>query len=144
MAQRRLFIALVPVPLLVLLAMAAGCGGPGTRLVTVRSGTGSGPVQLEVENQTGAPINNFFLAPSDAVPPSLDPDSPEGQAAWGGDLLSAAIPRGERRRVPVSRPGEWDARALDRDGRYQHISALRLRAGGRYILELHDSGWRVR
>ncbi len=28
--------------------------------------------------------------------PKLDPNSPEGQAVWGNDLLGAAIPVGER------------------------------------------------
>jgi hypothetical protein len=35
-------------------------------------------------------------------------------------------------------------RAVDRNRRYQHITGLRLGAGGRYILELNDGGWRVK
>lgn len=121
-----------------------GCGGAPSRLVTVKSGTGQGPIQLEVKNLTDAPINNLFLAPSDQVGPQLDPDSPEGQSVWGPDLLPGAIAQGSRVPVPVARPGRWDVRALDRDRRYQHVAGLKLEAGGRYILELNVGGWRTR
>jgi hypothetical protein len=83
------------------------------------------------------------LAKSDQVSSQLDPDSPEGQRVWGGDLLTAAIPTGTRAPVSVPGPGRWDCRVLDRDGRYQHVAALKLEAGGRYILELNEGGWRA-
>jgi len=122
----------------------AGCGGAPTRLVTVKAGTGAGPIQLEVKNLTDAGINNLFLAKSDQVTATLDPDSPEGQGIWGADLLPNAIAKGGRVAVPVPGPGRWDARALDRDGRYQHVAGLKLESGGRYILELNEGGWRVK
>ncbi len=126
----------------VVLGGGAGCGGAPTRLVTVKSGTGQGPIQLEVKNLTDVPINNLFLAKSESVEPELDPHSPQAETVWGPDLLPNAIARGSRVPVPVPEPGRWDVRALDRDRRYQHISGLKLEAGGRYILELNDSGWR--
>ncbi len=126
------------------LATAAGCGGAPTRLVTVKVGSGEGAIQLEVKNLTDVPINNLYLAKSEQVGPQLDPDSPQGQAVWGADLLTGAISGGTRVPVPVPGPGRWDARALDRDGRYQHVAGLKLEAGGRYILELNEGGWRVR
>ena len=126
------------------LSSSAGCGGAPTRLVTVKSGTGDGPIQLEVKNLTSVPINNLYLAKSDTVPHDLDDDSPQGQNVWGADLLTGAIAEGTRVPVPVPGPGRWDARVLDRDGRYQHVAALKLEAGGRYILELNDGGWRVK
>jgi hypothetical protein len=129
---------------LLALGGAAGCGGAPTRLVTVKSGAGEGPIQLEVKNLTSVPINNLFLAKSDQVGPMLEDDSPQGQAVWGPDLLSGAIATGTRVPVPVAGPGRWDVRALDRDNRYQHIAGLKLEAGGRYILELNDSSWRVK
>jgi hypothetical protein len=129
---------------LVSLVFGSGCGGAPTRLVTVKTGTGEGAIQLEVKNLTDVPINNLYLAKSDQVSSELDPDSPQGQQVWGPDLLSGAIGMGARVPVPVAGPGRWDARALDRDGRYQHVAALKLEAGGRYILELNESGWRVR
>ncbi|HKY40279.1 MAG TPA: hypothetical protein VJN18_30300 [Polyangiaceae bacterium] len=128
---------------LLVLGAGAGCGGVPTRLVTVKSGTGEGAIQLEVKNLTDVPINSLFLAKSEEVSSQLDPDSPEGQKVWGADLLNAAIPTGKRVPVSVAGPGRWDCRALDRDGRYQHVAALKLEAGGRYILELQQGGWRV-
>lgn len=130
--------------LLLALMGGVGCGGSGTRLVTVKSGGGEGAIELEVKNLTDVPINNFFLAKSERVSAQLDADSPVGQQVWGGDLTSTGIATGTRTRVPVAGPGRWDARALDRDGRYQHVAGLRLEAGGRYILELQENGWRVK
>lgn len=124
-------------------AALGGCGGAPTRLVTVKAGGGEGAIQLEVKNLTDAPINNLYLAKSDRVSPQLDPDSPQGQEVWGGDLLNGAIAPGTRVPVAVAGPGRWDCRALDRDGRYQHVAALKLEAGGRYILELNEGGWRA-
>jgi hypothetical protein len=128
---------------MLVLGASAGCGGAPTRLVTVKSGTGEGAIQLEVKNLTDVPINSLFLAKSEQVSAQLDADSPEGQRIWGGDLLNAAIPTGKRAPVSVAGPGRWDCRAVDRDGRYQHIAALKLEAGGRYILELQEGSWRV-
>lgn len=125
------------------LLSAPACGGAPTRLVTVKSGGAEGPIQLEVKNLTDVPINNFFLAKSESIPHDLDNAAPEAQGIWGADLLSAALPVGSRVPVPVPGPGRWDARAMDRDGRYQHVAALKLEAGGRYILELSESSWRV-
>lgn len=142
--RRSLGLALGSLGLAVLVGVAGGCGGAPTRLVTVKSGSGDGPVQLEVKNLTDAPINNFYLAKTDQVPEQLDHSSPESEKLWGPDLLSGAIPRGERVPVAVPGPGRWDARALDRDGRYQHVAGLKLDAGGRYILELNEGGWRAR
>lgn len=128
---------------LVSLAFGSGCGGAPTRLVTVKTGTGEGAILLEVKNLTDVPINNLYLAKSDQVTGQLDPDSPQGQQVWGPDLLSGAISSGTRVPVPVAGPGRWDARVLDRDRRYQHVAALKLEAGGRYILELNEGGWRA-
>ena len=125
-----------------------GCGGESSRLVTVRSGTGEGPVNFAVKNATDVPINSLFMAKTEVInatdPGRLDPNSPQGQEVWGADLLSAAIPVGERVPIPVREAGRWDVRVTDRDQREQHVAGLKLQAGGRYILELHDGGWRVR
>jgi hypothetical protein len=129
---------------LAMLLAATSCGGESSRLVTVRSGTGQGPIDFAVKNATDVGINALFMAKTEAIQQKLDPDSPEGQVVWGGDLLSRAIPVGERVPIPVREPGRWDVRAVDRDDREQHISGLKLEAGGRYILELYEGGWRVR
>jgi hypothetical protein len=142
MSTRRRCLSLVVLPVLAAFALA-GCGGAPSRLVTVRSGSGQGGVEFEVKNLTDVPINNLYLAKSERVSGQLDPDSPQGQDVWGADLLSDAIPSGVRVPVAVTAPGRWDCRALDRDGRYQHVAGLKLEAGGRYILELNEGGWRV-
>jgi hypothetical protein len=142
--RRWLGVALLATSGALALGSLAGCGGAPTRLVTVQAGTGTGSIQLEVKNLTDVPINNVYLAKSDQVGPELDPDSPQGQSVWGPDLLTGAIATGTRVPVPVAGPGRWDARVLDRDGRYQHVAALKLEAGGRYILELNEGGWRAR
>jgi hypothetical protein len=143
--RRRCFgLVLLPLGLAAVLGLGTGCGGAPTRLVTVKSGTGEGAVQLEVKNLTDAPINNFYLAKTDQVPEQIDRGSPADEALWGADLLTGAISTGTRVPVPVPGPGRWDARALDKDGRYQHVAGLKLEAGGRYILELNEGGWRVR
>ena len=135
---------LVPLVSSLLLAPSLGCGGAPTRLVTVKTGSGQGPIQLEVKNLTDVGINNLYLAKTESIPEQMDNDSPEAQNLWGGDLLAGAIAKGQRVPVVVPSPGRWDARAVDRDGRYQHVAGLKLEAGGRYILELNEGGWRVK
>jgi hypothetical protein len=130
-----------------LFALLPACGGPNSRLVTVRTSSGSGAVDFTVKNATDAPINALNIAKTervDAAGQNLDDDSPQGVALWGPDLLThSAIGVGQRVQLDVP-PGTWDVRALDRGRRYQHITGLRLGAGGRYILELNDGGWRTK
>jgi hypothetical protein len=126
----------------------AACGGGGTsRLVTVRSATGSGPVEFEVRNQTDVPINNLYLAKTSVVdkaaPEDLIPGASKDPEIWGPDLLTSALEIGGKEIVQVPEPGLYDLRCIDRDGRYQHVAGLKLGAGGRFILELHDGSWRV-
>src|SRR5450432_3417568 len=135
--------------LLALLAAAlAACGGPNSRLITVRSGGGSGTVDFAVKNATSAPINALYLAKTERVTAAgqdLDYNSPQGVELWGPDLLThSGIGAGDRVKIEVPEAGVWDVRALDRDSRYQHVTGLRLAAGGRYILELNEGGWRVK
>jgi len=147
MHRRRSWLGLaLGAPLAVGLALvgATGCGGAPTRLVTVKAGTGQGPILLEVKNLGDAAINNLYLAKTESVPEQLDNESPESENLWGADQLTGAIGTGQRAPVAVPGPGRWDARAVDRNGRYQHVAGLKLEAGGRYILELNDSGWRMR
>jgi hypothetical protein len=131
---------------LLLFALLPGCGGgANSRLRTVHPSSGSGAVNFAVKNASDAPINALYIAKTErvnAAGQNLDYDSPEGVALWGADLLThAGIGVGQSVEVDVP-PGTWDVRALDRHGRYQHVAGLRLGAGGRYILELNDGGWR--
>ncbi len=128
-------------------ALAVGCGGPGTRLVTVRAGGDGGRIDFSVKNLSDVPINTFYLARTEAVDkaggPALDPNSPEGAGVWGPDLSGQAIGIGHTEPIGVAGPGRWDARAVDRRGREQLITGLKLNAGGKYILELYEGGWRT-
>lgn len=127
--------------------VGVACGGAPTRLVTVRPPSGSGSVDFSVKNLSDVPINTFYLAKTDRVEAAgqhrVDLDASETAELWGPDLTGRAIGVGQSQAIPVPSPGNWDARALDKDGREQRITRLHLQAGGRYILELHDGNWRV-
>ena len=147
MLERWIVVALWSLPL-ASVALLSACGSSGTStLVTVRSATGSGPIDFSVENGTEVPINNVYLAKSRQVGEAVGASNEAGSTAeaelWGPDLLGAALPTGERVTVPVAEPGEWDLRAVDRDGRYQQVAQLKLGPGGRYILRLTEGSWRV-
>ena len=137
-ARRRALLSL-------LFALLPACGGPNSRLVTVRTSSGSGAVDFSVKNTSDASINSLYIAKTErvnAAGQNLSYDSPEGEALWGADLLThSGIGVGHSVQLDVP-PGTWDVRALDQHRRYQHITGLRLGAGGRYILELTDGGWR--
>jgi hypothetical protein len=126
----------------------AGCGGSISRLNTVQQPTGSGAIDFRVQNGTDVAVNNLHMAKTEVVDKALaakiEPGSPDEAELWGPDLLSgAALERGGRQQIHVPEPGRWDVRAVDRDGRYQHVTGLKLGAGGKYILELGDGGWRT-
>jgi hypothetical protein len=130
---------------LTLALLACGsCGGVSSRLNTVQQPTGSGPIDFQVHNGTDVSISNLYMAKTEVADRALklEPGSPEEAQLWGADRLTAALGVGDRERITVSEPGRWDVRALDRDGRYQHVSGLRLEPGGKYILELGEGGWR--
>lgn len=130
-----------------LFALLPACGGPNSRLVTVHTGSGSGPVEFTVKNLSEAPINGLHIAKTElvhAAGQNLDFDSPDGEALWGPDLLTrSGIGTGHSVQLDIP-PGTWDVRALDRHRRYQHVTGLHLDGGGRYILELNDGGWRTK
>lgn len=132
---------------LALFSAVSACGGANSRLVTVRAGSGSGPIDFTVKNATDAPVNALYLAKTERVTAADQRgfDTIEGQQLWGPDRLSrSAIGTGQGVKIELPEAGEWDVRAVDRDDRYQHVTGLRLRAGGRYILELNEGGWRVK
>jgi hypothetical protein len=136
------------VALLMLAGAGMGCGGGTSRLITVKRPTGSGDVDFQVQNKTDVAVNNFYMAKTDAVDKALaaklEPGSPDEAELWGPDRLSgAALEPNGRQRITVAEPGRWDVRAVDRDGRYQHVSGLRIEAGGKYILELVEGHWRM-
>ena len=121
--------------------------GTSSRLVTVRPPTGNGGIEFEVRNQCDVAINNLYMALSSrlasAPPEAREPNTPAWAELWGQDLLHAALVPGGRAPLLVPQPGSWELRAVDADARYQHITQLKLGAGGRYILELYDGSWRI-
>ncbi len=126
--------------------LALGCGGAGSRLNTVKQPTGSGEIDFQIQNGTDVAVNNLYMAKTEAVDKlkNVEPGSPAEAELWGNDLLTkGALERGGRQKIAVAEPGRWDVRATDRDGRYQHVTGLKLAPGGKYILELGDGGWRL-
>jgi hypothetical protein len=136
-------------PLILLLAaLTVGCGGGApSRLHTLGKPRGSGAVDFQVQNRSSAVVNNLYLAESSAVRgasrAALEAGTAEQSELWGRDRLRSGLEPGGRVRLEIQRPGSWDVRAVDRDGREQHVANLRLVAGGRYVLELEEGGWRA-
>ena len=130
------------------IACIAGCSSSATStLVTVQNAKGEGPVDFSLENASDATINSAFIAATEAVKDagheSNQPGSTAEAQVWGTDLLTHALIAGERIPLPIPKPGRWDLRVVDRDGRYQHIAGLKLGAGGRYVLRIGAGSWRV-
>jgi hypothetical protein len=135
------------ISLLTLAGLALACASaPPSRLHTLGRPAGSGEIELSVENRSSSIVNNLFLASSKRIHAAgrsaFQEGSPEQAALWGDDLLKSGLEVGGKLRVPVPGPGRYDVRAVDRDGRWQHVADLSLKAGGRYVLELGDGGWR--
>lgn len=135
-----------------LLAAAAGaligCGGPTSKLHVLGAPKGSGPIDFQVENRTDVVVNNLYVASTDAVRAApraaFESGSAEQQALWGDDrLLGSGLEPGGKLRLRLDSPGRYDIRVVDRDGREQHVAGLSIEAGGRYVLELGEGGWRV-
>jgi hypothetical protein len=130
------------------LALAAtACGGSQSTLHTLGIPKGKGPIQFEVENRTDSAVNNLYMVETAKVKAAgrkaLESGTPEQAALWRDDLLtqSALEPKGKMA-LAVPGPGRYDVRAIAKDGREQHVAGLKLAAGGRYVLELNDGGWR--
>jgi len=138
--QRRTLLALAGGLLVV-----AGCGGTTSTLLQLGAPTGVGPVDFQVENRTDAIVNNLYLAKTERVKAAprraFESATPEQAALWGDDLLRSGLEPGGKLGIAVDEPGSYDARLVDRDGNEQHVAGLRLQAGGRYVLEVHDN-WR--
>lgn len=135
--------------LIALVALGAACaGGQPSRLHTLGKPSGSGEISFAVENRTSAIINNLYWAPSAKVKSAgqeaFRDGSPEQAALWGEDRLpQSGLEPGGKLSLPIPGPGRYDVRVLDRDGRWQHVAGLSLKAGGRYVLELEEGGWRA-
>lgn len=121
---------------------AVACGSSQSTLHTLGIPKGKGPIQFEVENRTDSAVNNLYMVETAKVK-AAGPDAEAQAALWRDDLLtqSALEPKGKMP-LAVPGPGRYDVRAVAKDGREQHVAGLKLAAGGRYVLELNDGGWR--
>jgi hypothetical protein len=133
---------------LVALSLLGCASGPPSRLHTLGKPSDKPEIRFEIENRSSVIVNSLYIATSDQVRvagrKALESGTAEQAALWGDDLLTkSGLEKGGRVRVPISVPGRYDVRAVDRDGREQHIAGLRLSAGGRYRLELEDGSWRT-
>jgi hypothetical protein len=127
------------------LASLAGCGGPDTKLIALSAPINGPRLSLVVRNRSDTVIDGFYLARTEVVQRAhghAELGSTSEAVTWGDDLLKSALAVGDEQQVVVPIPGSWDARPVDEEGRYQHIAGLRLKPGARYVLELHDGGWR--
>jgi hypothetical protein len=129
------------------IALAVACaGGVSTRLRTRKPPTGEGAPSFSVANLSDTAVNNLYKAPTGAVTKAKEqgvaPGSPQEQALWGADLLGGALEPGGSAKIDLE-PGRWDFRALDRAGREQHVTGVKIGAGGVYLLELGEGGWRA-
>jgi hypothetical protein len=144
MTNRRLWIFHV----VALALVVCGCGGATSTLVAKGQPKGKGPVELDVVNNTDVTINSLYFAETARVDRAraagVAPGSDEDLSLWGEDVLGrSGLPAGDSFRADPMREGRYDVLAVDPDGREQLIKGLRLKAGGRYALQLEDGGWQL-
>ncbi len=125
----------------------SACGGASSTLHQLGEPKGTA-IDFQVENRTDAVVNNLYLAQSSSVRAApreaFDPGTAQQQKLWGEDLLvGSGLEPGGRLPLRVPGPGQYDVRIVDRDGREQHVAGLQVRAGGRYVLEINEGGWRA-
>ena len=92
------------------------------------------------EPQPDVPASETAATTPEAAPGATA--APPARTGWF-DRLKSGLESGGKVRVTIPKPGSYDVRAVDRDGREQHVANLRLAAGGRYVLELEEGGWRA-
>lgn len=143
--MQRIHLTLFLLAVLSVLSFVA-CGATST-LRHVGTPTGKGPVDLKVQNLSDTPVNSLHVVETERLQEAKRKgyrfDSPEMMQLWSEDLLdNTALKVGETADVPGVSAGRWDVRVVDPDGRDQHIAGVKLKAGGKYVLELHEGSWR--
>jgi hypothetical protein len=123
----------------------AACGGSLSVLHAKGKATGSGPAFVTVLNSSGTMIDKLFVAKTEDVDKAkaarVDPGSADDVALWGDDELDKyGLNEGKAYNSLKLAEGRYDVLVVDNGGREQLVKGLRLKAGGRYVLEI-GSDW---
>jgi hypothetical protein len=127
-----------------LLSLVVACGGSVSVLHAKGKPTGSGPAFVTVLNSSGKTIDKLFVAKTEEVDKAkaahVDPGSADDLALWGEDELDKyGLEEGKATDVKLAE-GRYDVLVLDKGGREQLVKGLKLKAGGKYVLEI-GSDW---
>jgi hypothetical protein len=122
----------------------AACGGSVSVLHAKGKPTGSGLAFVTVLNSSGTTIDKLFVAKTEVVDKAkaarVDPGSADDLALWGEDELDKyGLDEGKAYDLKFAE-GRYDVLVFDKGGREQLVKGLKLKAGGRYVLEI-GSGW---
>ena len=137
----RLFAAL----LTLVVSLIAGCGATMSVLHAKGKPTGSGPALVTVLNSSGKTIDKLFVAKTEDIDKAkaahVDTGSADDLALWGEDELDkSGIEEGKAYNYVKLAEGRYDVLVIDKGGREQLIKGLRMKPGGRYVLEI-GSDW---
>lgn len=133
----------------VLVALAipflTACGATMSVLHAKGKPTGSGPALVTVLNSSGTMIDKLFVAKTEDVDKAkaahVDSGSADDLAMWGEDELDKyGLEDGKAYNHLKLAEGRYDVLVVDKGGREQLIKGLRMKPGGRYVLEI-GSDW---
>jgi hypothetical protein len=131
--------------MLLLSVPCVACGGGAISVLHAKGKpSGDGPARVDVLNSSGTGIHRLYVAKTETVNKAraagIQPGSAEDSALWGDDqlgnqglvekhTLTITLPEGER----------YDVLVTDKDNREQLVKGLRVKAGGKYVLEIGDA-----
>jgi hypothetical protein len=136
---------LVAILLALVISCLAGCGASMSVLHAKGKPTGSGPALVTVLNSSGTTIDKLFVAKTEDVDKAktahVDTGSADDLAMWGEDELDkSGIEEGKAYNYVKLGEGRYDVLVVDKGGREQLIKGLKMKPGGRYVLEI-GSDW---
>jgi hypothetical protein len=126
-------------------SLLAGCGATMSVLHAKGKPTGSGPALVTVLNSSGTTIDKLFIAKTADIDKAkaahVDTGSADDLALWGEDELDkSGIEEGKAYNYVKLGEGRYDILVVDKGGREQLIKGLKMKPGGRYVLEI-GSDW---
>jgi hypothetical protein len=121
----------------------SGCGGATSTLRAQGPATGSGPAHLVLRNGADVALFELHVAKTQAVSTATAAGAAPGSEAdidlWGEDYLGRSrVQPGASFTIGDLPADRYDVLAVDPDGREQLVKGLKLKAGGKYVLELGD------